>query len=77
MNIRDTKIINSIIANTPGLTNGARYANTLIEISLMETKAVLERNSVTLMGLSEEEAEIRQKKYGLNELAREKKTQPI
>jgi len=77
MNIRDTKIINSIIANTPGLTNGARYANTLIEISLMETKAVLERNSVTLMGLSEEEAEIRQKKYGLNEVAREKKLNPF
>jgi Mg2+-importing ATPase len=77
MNIRDTKIVSTLIANTPGLTNGAHYASTLKEIARLETKAALERQSVTLMGLAEEEVEIRQKQYGLNEVAREKKLSPL
>ncbi|GAP22092.1 magnesium-translocating P-type ATPase [Leptolinea tardivitalis] len=77
MNLIDNKLVNTILSNTPGALNAARYAGILKDISALETNSVLEKFNVTLAGLPEEQVEIRGKEFGPNEVAKEKKKKPL
>ncbi len=77
MNLLDNKLINTVIPGGLNASNGNRYAAQLKEIARMDTPDVLEMFNTRLDGLTAEEVESRLEKYGLNEVAKGKKKNPL
>ena len=53
--------------------NGIQISKTLVESARLDAAAVLEKLNTTPNGLSAEEVEVRLERYGLNEVAKEKR----
>src|ERR1700690_2089429 len=70
-----TKPVNK--AGVPIGANKPQVSNQLLEDAHKESDAVLKELESQLTGLSAEEAESRLKRYGLNEIAREKHQSPL
>jgi Mg2+-importing ATPase len=70
---------NNTLNNAENLTdaNKPEFSNQLLEIARIEPDAVIKELESRLSGLSAAEADARVKRYGLNEIAREKHQSPL
>ena len=70
---------NNTLNNAENLTgaNKPKVSDQLLEMARKESDAVLKELESRLSGLSAAEADARVKRYGLNEIAREKRQSPL